>query len=291
MTDQNKWYYRFVYFFVANQVVLKRLGVMLLIFLNIFLWANVWTKFVSYTAYTSTYNQMLASLASPDNFWSSYRALTKPQEIQISNPYQIKTDKNKYDLAVKIKNPNSQWMVRRLDYLFLVDGLPLETQSTFVLPGQEKFLCHFAYLSDNYPTAVELKIENVQWQRFKDKELLNALNNLVIGQENFSSERGVSEASFEVTNNNNFGWWQTGWQVILYQGEYPEAVNYVSVAGFLAGQTRDITVSWLEALSTPSRMEIIPDIDLLETNNYIWVGDNLESRFVRGTSTKAIMTK
>jgi len=291
MDEQKKWYYQLVYFFVAHQVFLKRLGAMLLILFNIFLWANVWTKFIAYTSSTPAYRQLLADLTVPESPWANYLKNSQPQELQILGTYQIKTDKNSYDLVAKINNPNLQWQVRRLDYVFVVDGLPLTTMNTFVLPGQQKFLWHFAYLSDNYPGVVELKIENVQWQKFKDKDLLNALNNLVVEQENFISERGNSELSLEIINNNNFGWWQTGWQVILYQGDYPEAVNYVSLEKFLAGQTRPLKVSWLEALSTPSRIEIIPDIDLLETNNYIWLGDNPESRFVRGTTTSVQKNK
>lgn len=285
MDNPSPWYYRFVYFFVAQQILLKRLLVVILILLNIILWWGAWSKFVSYISYTSYYEQMLNQLTMPVVNWAAYHEATKPQELQLLGSYQLKSDKNKYDLVAKVSNVNQNWLARQVDYFFIVDGLPLAKQTTFVAPGQQKFLVHFGYVSESYPTNVEIKIEAVSWQRWQDKELLRSLDNLIISGESYLQERGVSEVSFNVTNNNNFGWWQIGWQIALYQSNAPVAVNYVTIDKLLAGQTRAIVASWLEGISTPSRIEIIPDIDLNDANNYILGGDSTYPGWVRGTST------
>lgn len=267
--NNNPWYYKIAYFFIANQVVFKRLLVVLLILLNIILWWSSGVKIVNYLANSSKYNQSLISLTENQIDWENYHLKNKPQDLEIISVNKIKIDQNKYDLLAEIYNPNTDWQIEEITYAFIVDNYILDWQTDFVLPGQNKYLFKFSYFSTNPLSEIDLKIDDINWQRVKDKSKIELLDSILIQNENFSTTGDIAQLEFEVTNNSPYSFWQTGWQIILYQGSRPVAINYVTSNNFFSGETKNIVASWSESVTRPTKTEVLPDINIFDENNYI----------------------
>lgn len=267
---QNQWYYKIAYFFIANQVLFKRLAVVLLLLIDIgFFWFSG-VGLVNYFADTKNYQKILSELSKADNAIRQYRETHKPLDLEIISINKISLGNNKYDLVAKISNPNERW-VNNIEYGFVVDGLALDTWSTFVLPLQEKYLFNFNYYSLNYPNNVELKIRTNHWQKVDSENQI--LQEIIVGEQEFQSERGHSEIKFSVENLSHFNFWQVGWQVVAYGGSYPMAVNYVTADSLLSGQKREISTAWNYDFSQPTKIEIVPDINVYDSNIFFRTND------------------
>mgnify|MGYP005640239963 CR=1 FL=1 len=264
-----QWYYKVVYFFIAYQVVLGRLLVVLLILFNIIIWWIGGVKIVNYLITTDNYNKILSELTKDKINWKVYHEQHRPKQLKIISVDKIKVNNNKYDLIAKVHNPNINWLVKKINYAFMVDGYPLDWQNSFILPGRDKYLFHFSYFSHNVPRQIDLKIGQISWQKVKGVNKTNIVDNIIIKDKTFSENKKISQVEFNALNNTPYGFWQIGWQIILYQGQRPIAINYVTSQGFLANENRQISVAWSESLPSPSKIEIIPEIDVFDESNYI----------------------
>lgn len=278
----HQWYYKIAYFLVANQVVFKRLLVVLLILLSIILWWLAGVKLVNYWVTTGSYNRMLTSLSQNVINWDFYHAQNKPQSLEVVLVNKIKTSTNKYDLVAKVYNPNLDWYIKEVNYAFVVDGFVLDWQSDFVLSRQEKYLFHFSYFSQSSPEQVGLKIGDINWQRVRKKDRLEIVDNILVENKKFETNKNISQVKFDATNQTHFSFWQVGWQIVLYQGQRPVAVNYMNSHNFFSGQQRHISAAWSESLSSPSKIEIVFDVDVFDDSNYITDVDTPPVNLIRG---------
>ncbi|PIT90072.1 hypothetical protein COU23_00520 [Candidatus Kuenenbacteria bacterium CG10_big_fil_rev_8_21_14_0_10_36_11] len=265
--SQTQWYYKIVYFFIANQVLFKRLAVVLLILINIALFWFAGVRLVNYSADTKNYQQILTELTALDTSLEKYRDTHKPFDLEIISVDKISLGDNKYDLVAKLSNPNLNWLAD-LQYAFIVDGLMLDWQSTFILPGESKYFFKFNYYSLNYPVSMELKLGANNWQRIKAKDLSRVLQEIVIGEPESLAQNNYTEIKFSAENLSHFNFWQVGWQVVAYNGAYPVAINYVTIDKFLSGQKRTVSAAWNYNFGVPSKIEIIPDINIYNDKNY-----------------------
>lgn len=285
---RSKLYYKISYFIIANQVVFKRLVVVLLILICVVVWWIGGTKLVKNISEIDEYNYMLTEMAKDHINWQEQHIKNKVKDIQIEEINKIKTEKDKYDFVAKISNPNFNWYAKNIRYAFEVDGYILDWQDTFILPGQEKYLFKFSYESKIQPQDLDLKIKDISWQRVKneDEDRINILEDIIIEQEDFSAGKDFSQLEFTGINNGLYNFWQIGWQVVLYQGSRPIAAHYITTQEFLAGDEKQISAAWIENLSSPSKTEIIPDINLFDDNIYITDPDTPPVNLIKGAKDK-----
>lgn len=267
-----QWYYKIIYFFIANQIFIKRLMVMILILFNIALWWIGGVKIINYLADSKNYEQTILVLSAPVVDWQKIHEATKPQDIQILSVEKISLGNNKYNLVAKIFNPNARYSVAYLNYAFMVDGFVLDWQDSFINPESEKYLFSFSYVSENYPSEISLKLGGISWSPINNfkKETAVPMDQIEVLNTNFVQDNNQNIIDFEVINKTHFNFWQIGWQVLLFQGERLVGVNYLTSSGFLSGETRKLSVASLEKIPTPSRIEILPDIDIFDKNNYFF---------------------
>lgn len=283
--NSNPWYYKIVYFFVANQTIFKRLEVVLLLLANIIIFWNVGVAGVKYLASSRTYDEMLSSLFN-DNFdWQSYHQEHAPDPLQVISVDKIKTGPDKYDLVAKVHNPNSDWYFPEVQYSFVVNNFITDWQTDFILPGQEKYFFVFSYSDPTEIKDLDLKFGTQQRQRIFNKDPLYILNDFNIQDKNFSSQSGLSEIKFQVNNNSYFSFWQLGWQVVLYVRDHPIGINYVTTPNFLSGQERQVAVIWNENLTVPTDIEILPNLDVFYEQNYMTNLDVQPVNLIRGVHT------
>ncbi len=285
--QQKTWYYKISYFFIANAVVFKRLAIILLILINVGVWTWGVIEFESYLRSAFSYNKLMEDLIQTKIDWQNIQQKNKPQKITFSAVNILRND-DSYDFVVKAYNPNKDWKVRQVNYTFLVDNYMLEERSEFILPGQNKYLTSFSYSSKIPPQQVEFKVNNLQWQRIKNEELdkMQIIDNIIIDNKNFKSSSNLSQLSFEAFNNTHYNFWQIGWQIALYKNEKLYAYNYLTSNTFLATDKRQISATWLEDLSSPGRIEILPDVDVFDEGNYIVNTDKSTINLIKGARTK-----
>jgi hypothetical protein len=81
----------------------------------------------------------------------------------------VNRGQDRYDVAIKVRNPNQEWGVSPLEYaIHLTDSEgALINSSTrlkaYLLPGQEKYLTAFNILAIKQPVAAELSISLADW--------------------------------------------------------------------------------------------------------------------------------
>lgn len=282
-----QWYYKIIYFFIANQIFIKRLMVMLLILLNIILWWNGGVKIINYLADTKNYEQTILALSTPLINWQKINETNKPQDLQILSVEKISLGDNKYNLVAKIYNPNTHYSIPYLNYAFVVDGFVLDWQDSFINTESEKYLFNFSYVSENYPSEVSLKLGTISWSPINalTSETAVPLDQIEILNTNFIQDQNQNIVDFEVINKTHFNFWQVGWQILLFQGDHLIGVNYLTSSGFLSGETRKLSAASLEKIPTPSRIEILPDIDIFDKNNYFF-NDEPSVNLIKGARTK-----
>lgn len=283
----NSSYYKLVYFFIANQILFKKIAVGALVVLNVIVWLVGGIKIITYLVNTHQHQVMLMELVENGINWESYHQKNSPEKLDIVSLHKINLDNNHYDLLAKVYNPNSEWSVEKVTYAFVIDGYVTDWQSDFVLPQQNKFLFKFSYPTVKAPQTLDLQIQNIKWRHIETSNKINTsdLNNILIEDKIFSEDKKIPHLSFKATNNTSFNFWKVGWQIVLYQGSQPVAISYLTSDNFFLGDQRTISTSWDQPYGQPTTIEIKPDIDIFD-DNYLLSDINTSTvNLIRGAAT------
>lgn len=88
----------------------------------------------------------------------------------------ITTGTDRYDVALKVANPNPDWGVSPLEYtihLMAEDGSIINSSTrreSFLLPGQQKYLTGFNILAVKKPVRAELAVSLATWIKVQNYE-------------------------------------------------------------------------------------------------------------------------
>ncbi len=273
LTDQQL---EFAGWYVNNKdrIVVAAKGV--LFFGTAAIWLYVLVMFALLVLDTQNFNRQVASLTVPLVDHAYWRAQHRPQQLQFGSVSTRSIGNNRYDFFVLVDNPNDDWAVSQIAYQFVAgDGVIEDTASTWVLPGQQKYLVKLGVELPAPPRAVQLEITELHWRKASDyAERAAEVDRFEISSVDFAaSERQsgrvpISTSSFTITNNSAYSYWDMGLYVILMQGGTPAAITYVVQEGLDALETRSFEVNWYQPLSRPSSTTIIPDINFLDPSVY-----------------------
>ncbi|MFH1457209.1 MAG: hypothetical protein ABIF17_03820 [Patescibacteria group bacterium] len=269
--EQQSWYYKIAYFFISNQILLKRLFLFLLIFANIIIWLCVVVLFTNYLTDTKSYNYAISLISKDRIDFTAYKVTHSPKNISILDSYVVARSDGRYDFLAKIKNLNVNWAAGVLKYKFSYPGGQTEEKIDFVLPGKEKYLFVFGHEIDFPIDHAKLVIQETGWYRIKNSENLSILNDIFASEEEFVRFDKSSAVQFSVNNKSPYSFWSVGWQVVLYRGSDPIAFSYVTTNQLLAVSSYDTQTTWFENLSTPTRIDIISDVDILSSDVFMKV--------------------
>lgn len=267
-----KWYLRIAYFFIANQVIIKRAVIFIFIFSNMLLWGWNIIAWTNYLTNTKAHNNAIALMRENLVNYGSFKATHTPLEPEILLVSAVPNGYGKYDFLARVKNLNINWVMTKIKYRFIYTGGVTSVRENFLLPGQEKYL--FAFL-ENISGAVgepHLEIMEISWWRVSQTEankIIAILNDLTFAEEKFQSVAQNSIISFKAKNNTPYSFWETGYQVVLYDGSRPMAINYLLTTNFKSATEQELQATWFSTLPSPSRIEIISDADLLNPQSYM----------------------
>ncbi|MBT4857120.1 hypothetical protein HON52_02935 [Candidatus Uhrbacteria bacterium] len=215
-----------------------------------------------------------------------------PFALLTSNAIAITFDDGKYDFYSEIENGNEDWYATFKYGFETEDGEVTDMESGFVLPSESRPLIQLSVALENSPSQAELIVEDVVWQRVDTHEVAD-INSWMDEHENFvlsSSEYGdkivleedsVVRSMFTVENDTPYNYWSTPFWIVLERGGTVVGVNQATIAGFEAGEIREVTVNWFGRAPTSAQdLRIYPVIDYFDEDVYMdqQGGDDLDSR-------------
>ncbi len=187
-----------------------------------------------------------------------------------------------YDLVAAIKNPNDKFSAT-FQYCFLNNETVISCTNGFILPSEEKYIFSLGQKVEAYSGNVKVELRDISWKRF-DVRLIpdwksfssSHINfnfegiNLALANESGLSEKiGLDSLEFSVSNRSPYSYYQVPLNITFYNGTELIGVNRYIVENFLAGETRQVRLSWLGGLSSAARTEIRPELNLLDDSIYL----------------------
>lgn len=185
------------------------------------------------------------------------------------------------DIIAAVTNTNARSIIS-FTYYFDVNGEKLGAGNDFVFPGDTKYLMAFRQKAAAN-SAANLVIENLSfrrldlhvvgnWEQYQAERLNFLIENAVFtpGQESGLSEKiTLGELSFQITNQSGYGYKTANLAILLKSGGGIAAVNRYRLDNFRSGETRSVRLSWPGRLPHIDQVDIVPDIDILDENNYL----------------------
>ncbi|NCN25382.1 hypothetical protein COT94_03405 [Candidatus Falkowbacteria bacterium CG10_big_fil_rev_8_21_14_0_10_37_14] len=242
----------------------------------------------SFCLYYFTYYLLVGVRQDRENELALSEALvTAPRQLQGWTDLQkvfikaLPIGQDRYDLAGQVINPNQDiWAT--FDYYFLIDGVPTERQSSFVFPGETKTLISVGQTLPSTPSNGALVLERVgpdrfkardmpDWPTFKEDHLKFLVQDKIFTpytQTGLTEKLPINRLSFSLINQTAFNYRQAKFNIMLYQGNNLLAVDNYIVSDFMSKEKKNITLSILGSLSTVNRIDIVPDINIINSSEY-----------------------
>lgn len=124
-----------------------------------------------------------------------------PESLEILSDKFIPTTENNYDLVARVKNPNSDFGVESVSYVFEIydsnnQMIASKEGKTYILPQEAKYIIEQKFFSEKSVSKIEFKLKDVSWiklKEFSELELRIKNRNLQLTAEGFNRISGAIE--------------------------------------------------------------------------------------------------
>jgi hypothetical protein len=200
------------------------------------------------------------------------------QDVTVLEKKIVPAGAGKYDLLVKVKNPNPRFGVENFDYVFVIPGIggnvAVEVRgSNFVLPTDEKYIFAFNVESPENISAFDFKISSLKWAKFSeyqepDISVFEKVFNLT------SSGAGFAELKAKMKNKSGFDFRKIKAKAVIRNGQgEPIAVNETGFDDVRSDEEREIILKWNDAFAAGDvsalKVEIEPEVDIFSQENFM----------------------
>ena len=218
----------------------------------------------------------------PENQVLSPRNVIKEMSI---GSLEIFRNSDSYDLVVELQNNNDNFSAE-FNYCFYQGEVTLKCEQGYVLPAERKYILALGVnLADS--KAIAFKINDIFWARVNRREvadwetfLKERINFETTNMEFLNSSRsGLSDnvslntLEFDYTNHSPYSYFTVPLSILFYNGSNLVAVESYVAKDFLTGETRPIKMTWPGDIGTVNRIEIVPNINILDDSVYLKYGD------------------
>jgi hypothetical protein len=267
--------------FVEKRAFFKKIVIILLIIISGISWTYSLYGFAYYFIKgLKNDRQMISEIVSNNIISHDFLADKSPDRLFFGAVNVLKNN-NSHDLYIEIKNNDFNFMAE-FDYCFFENNGEIECSESFIYPNQGKYIISLNKDLDNI-NSVNFTINNIRWLRINKHKIPNwddflfERTNITISDVDFSpaSLSGLSERldlnvlRFNVKNKTPFNFWELDYNIILYSGNNAVAINRYKHREFMSEQSKEINISWPGNFGKISRVEIIPEIDIMDEDNYI----------------------
>ncbi len=278
MVNQDQFYEKqlgFAYWYVTHKILLKNILTLFLLILAILLIAyNFYLLIFNFAIFQSNYQLILNNFVTTNSDYLALRQLNLPQSMQIGQIQTFANNEN-YDIVAELANPNQKWWAT-FDYQFQIGQTLTDKRQEFILPGQRKSLIDLAIENGNL--ASQLVLGNIKWQKeinfdnlYKDRYTFDIANiqYLSARELGIGEEVPVNRLTFQITNSGAYNYKSVNFLVFLKAGAQTAAVNQIVAEKILSGQTREISVTFFQALPKITSADIVPEINILDENVFL----------------------
>ncbi len=260
---------------ILHKFQIKRVFSALLIAVSVFLWG--------YGLYGLADWFFLSGVGERRAIASLSENLVNYSVRQKANPLEVRgvtlLANSRYDAFAVLKNINSGWSAA-FEYRFALPGEETKVKTGFILPGEQKYIYDLGIQVKGKPKKAELELLSVRWSRIIKSQIpdygifQNARLAFDISKPEYTpalqvAGRAVSRATFTVINKSAFSYFEVPLQVILYRGNTVAAITVTAVTNFQSGEERQVDVTWFETFAGITRVEVKPDLNILDPSIYI----------------------
>jgi hypothetical protein len=264
---------RFNYWLLDNRDFFHRLGLVAFVVLDLFLISLVLIFYSTYFFAVQKQNKILVSLIQEDSNFKAWLEKDSPRDLVIADLTFIHSVDNRYDLAVSLENKNQTWFAKSLQYVFTWKGGKSDIKETFLLPGEQRYLLALNEQISSQPQQLKLEIINTDWQWVGDRFVAETMdkNKLEIVATNFTAGQKpiLDRTTYQIKNNTIYNFWETNFNIILYQGQRIVGLNRIFIEKFYSEEERSTENVWIQQLPAVTKIVVDPEINFLNTDNYI----------------------
>jgi hypothetical protein len=215
---------------------------------------------------------------------TTIRRSQPPQMLEVLETQVLSLNKNRYNLVARLKNPNAAIAVASFDYRFKSGTFVGEFRQSFILPAEEKFLVETGVESQTALNLAEIEITNIRWLRLSkimpyqeyetfrqnrfDFEIKDKIFTPAV-ELRISEKIPISKSRFTIINQSAYSYYDVGLVVGLYHSGKLVGINYVKLANFLSGQSRQVDLNWLQILPAQADIQVEPEVNILDEEVYI----------------------
>jgi len=268
---------RFAQWYLTNKKRLKLLLLIVVILINIIVWSIVGYQTYKYFSLKEAHEQGLKDLTTQEIDYATLHEHFQPESLILENPILLKLSsiEPKYDFAIKVKNPNKQWIIKEIEYYFSWENGQTQTQKSFILPGEEKYIFALGQEINDKLTKAEFVLSNIDWQRIDPNNQLLEIPSKFIFEDielgyAISEEEMIAlpQISFSIKNESIHSFWQINLLVILYQNSKVVGINTILVKNWKSNEQRQVELIWLK-IPSYTHIQIIPEMNPLDSEIFI----------------------
>lgn len=214
------------------------------------------------------------------NAYGRLGGVAEAAELEIEEPMVFETPSGRVDMLSLVQNPNARYLAE-VTYRFTVGGQETPERTTWVMPGQAKYLTELGWEpEEGGGGSVELRIVKRVWSRIDAHEVPDPQayienrfrfepSNPVFTPAEPGSTVPVSRTDFTVRNASPYGYYDVDLLVLLYRGDTPVAASTYRVNRFPAGRAEPVQLFWYQPLPQVTRTEILADVNVFDPDAYL----------------------
>ena len=271
---------KFGYWYVTHKLQIKKWFTFSLLVAAAFLW--IFTIGMLVKLYLIDYpRQLELERALPQSLVNPY-AIEAAQPKQIQNkPVQVfEGSKGATDVTTEVVNPNEDfwatWSGR-----FSAEGATTTWKMEYILPSESKEIADLGLEAPGGLRAPRYEMRDLSWHKvdrhqiadykkfFAERQRFDIQNITFSSETSADNTETVSRVSFDVTNRSAWSYWSVKFVVNLYRGTTLAGVNTVELEQFETGETRRVVLIWVQDLEAISKVEVIPQVNILEPSYYM----------------------
>ncbi|MAF24102.1 hypothetical protein CL634_00745 [bacterium] len=274
----NNWRLKLGYWYVSHKLVLKKtLAGFLIVFSAVTFSYSIFYGILLLVVQGESSRQVTSGLTQDLINYEAVRQRNKPIELRVGNVQVLGGERGRYDLVAEVTNLNEQWAARKVTYQYMSGEQILSEANTVIYPRGTQILTSFG-VATSAAGQVSLEIKSIEWQRILDfDEFSQGRTDINITDlEHTNSRQAVvkgkipnSKVTFTVNNDGPYSFWQAGFNVVLLRGNQIVGANYIMLEQLETGEARSAEVNWFEALPSITDVQIIPEIDIFDQENYL----------------------
>ncbi|HMB65686.1 MAG TPA: hypothetical protein VKO42_02310 [Patescibacteria group bacterium] len=209
-----------------------------------------------------------------------YTLKIAPKPLKTSR---VRTFKNQdaLDIFTEVRNP-SPWHYAYFDYCFSSQEKKLKCERDFIHPNDSKYIFNLNQKLDSSHSHIKFTIKNTewhkidrhevpQWQKYRDNRLnikFQDINFTPARTSNLSEKIEVATLAFTAFNDTSYNYYEAPLKIFLYKGNRIIAVNKYTLTNFLSQEKVPVEMSWPNLNQTVSEVEIVPDLNIFNKDNY-----------------------